>query len=210
MQHGPLSRLPFELLEMIFQYLEDIPWIALFAITCKSLLALSKPHLLRAFRNTYAFCANCRMILLQDHSINVAQCWALVEDAELPPDKQKRRARDWNIPIYDTWYQDAMRYLVVASPKRPGSKEVLFNIAKREYVRGDALASGQDSSKRWSLEDVLLFRIHWDGEEHEGQEGGRWRMEGSWAGDRFCVSSMEELDRLRVDAEWEDVASRIV
>ncbi|TBU58699.1 hypothetical protein BD310DRAFT_457409 [Dichomitus squalens] len=176
MQHGPLSRLPFELLEMIFQYLEDIPWIALFAITCKSLLALSKPHLLRAFRNTYAFCANCRMILLQEyevgsvfpsmlltgaeekeiaetttpsypgdlprclysfavafyqpipdikdarrrkadafwyhfsHLINVAQCWALVEDAELPPDKQKRRARDWTIPIYDTWYQDAMRY----------------------------------------------------------------------------------------------------
>ena len=63
---GPISILPPELIHTIFDELHELDEIIYFAITCKLLLSIGKPHILRATKAHYAPWVGCRLITLND------------------------------------------------------------------------------------------------------------------------------------------------
>ena len=70
-QPGPLSHIPVELLDLVFDELHALHEVIRLSITCKPLLAVGKRHLLRATRAHYAPWAGARLISLDDSTASL-------------------------------------------------------------------------------------------------------------------------------------------
>ena len=80
---GPISILPPELIHTIFDELHELDEIIYLAITCKLLLSIGKPHILRATKAHYAPWAGCRLITIDDEAQPLADLpLGLLTDAE--------------------------------------------------------------------------------------------------------------------------------
>ena len=93
----------------------------------------------------------------------------------------------------------------------PPGEPVLFNLSKGEYVRSAPIHVLETTDSPMSLINALLARICWSGspgdnamglDEAQHLELGR----GCWAGDRFCITVMEDAPRAPDGREWVDVS----
>ncbi|KAI0719357.1 hypothetical protein C8T65DRAFT_569356 [Cerioporus squamosus] len=93
---------------------------------------------------------------------------------------------------------------------------ILCNNMKKEYVRASAIAklSGKPNDVqpflprcRLDLGHALLTRICWSNEELVNTPPKMKMHRGAWAGDRFCITTMERVENPQ---EWKDVSSQVV
>lgn len=94
----------------------------------------------------------------------------------------------------------------------PEGARVLCNISKGEYIREDTLTVARDTDA--TLAHALLARVSWstrlsvtvDCSERAKEEV----RHGPWAGDRFCVATMDTLPVLgRGIGPWADVTGAV-
>lgn len=91
----------------------------------------------------------------------------------------------------------------------PEGIPVLCNLPKGEIVRQDGL-----TEPIWSnLAHALLSQICWSSSSEFDifcEQPYKARLtQGPWAGDRFCVTTLEHLSDLEGGREWEDVTSSV-
>ena len=93
----------------------------------------------------------------------------------------------------------------------PPGEPVLFNLSKGKYVRSAPILALETTDRPLSLINALLARICWSGspgdnamglDEAQHLELGR----GCWAGDRFCITVMEDAPHSPDGREWVDVS----
>lgn len=254
LQPSALSRLPVELLDMVFDGLQ-MQDVVMLAITCKRLLAVGARHVLAILTQLHAPWCHNRLILLGDDTSERASLPAgLYSDAEWheiqpgpvhapglsyrsliarytaalgrqdvllhmrvprklraekgmfdgyrPPGTARRREGPSDFRMFGVlWGCAGLAYA--------GGAQVLCNESKGEYVREDGLT---DTGA--TLAHALLARIAWSTahsvtvncSEEARQEVGR----GPWAGDRFCVVTMDTLPTLgRGVGPWRDVTEAV-
>ncbi|KAI1795026.1 hypothetical protein LXA43DRAFT_970718 [Ganoderma leucocontextum] len=274
LQPGPLSHIPVELLDLFFDELHGLHEVIHLSITCKSLLAVGKRHILRATRAHYAPWVGSRLISLDDgtqhldelpqHLLTDAERkeietadfpkYALGEEVEKSLSnfsshyykrvfhkewKQPRindastveqQLRRWRVPsgggdresstgrdvyMLRTLYGDGRRATY------PPGVRVLCNLSKGEYVRADGLTVPTHAN----LAHALLARICWSSSREVGMVcADDYRPQltaGTWAGDRFCVTSLDVLPELETETdlldpdrdgekrEWRDVTREV-
>ncbi|KAI0722527.1 hypothetical protein C8Q76DRAFT_670580 [Earliella scabrosa] len=97
LQPGPFGKLSPEVIDMVYAQFtsdDDLEHVIRLAITCKRLLAVGKPHLLRLLQAYHACWAGCRLICLGEYTIN---------DAALPvgflTDAEKHKIATTEIPV---------------------------------------------------------------------------------------------------------------
>ncbi|KAI1795039.1 hypothetical protein LXA43DRAFT_61815 [Ganoderma leucocontextum] len=90
---------------------------------------------------------------------------------------------------------------------------VLCNMSKGEYVREDKLVVWEMGWRRVTLAQALLSRIcySWDpsismrcGEEYIDK-----LVKGPWAGDRFRITSADEMPPVKGEKKWKDVTKEV-
>ncbi|RPD81361.1 hypothetical protein L226DRAFT_566143 [Lentinus tigrinus ALCF2SS1-7] len=263
---GPISKLPTELIHVIFDSLHTLHETISFSITCKLFLSIGKPHILRATKAHYAPWAGCRLITLGDDTRSLDDLPpGLLTDAERieieatgqestdpdqdGPDEHEQSLSyfsctsfervlhlDWRMRRInaasqfagrighwrvlnqdendrDPTSRDASMFLALygdgrRAPCYQEGTRVLCNFSKGEYVRQDGLTS----PKYVNLGHALLSRICWSSSADIGMvcedEYRAQLMKGPWAGDRFCVTTMELLPELEDSAVvWRDVTA---
>ena len=247
---------------------DDLDDVICLAITCKRLLAVGKPHLLRLLRAVHAPWAGSRIICLGGYTEDDSELpKGFLTDAELhkiatteipvlgEPDEYEKCLSSYACELYrrgygrgrssadeyaywsdlretrEMWEKegDAQGLLEVnmydalylySEPTYPKGVTVLCNLSKAEYVREDRLTVMEwERGGRWTcrfgLMNGLMARICWAtdpsmsmccGEEYEER-----LAKGPWAGDRFCITTVEEMPRLKIGAgkEWKDVTSEV-
>ena len=72
-----------------------------------------------------------------------------------------------------------------------------------------------NSFNRVGLDHVLLSRICWSSSPNNNamwleDDLGRRLGRGPWAGDRFCIATLEEMPRAEDGREWKDVSKEAV
>ncbi|KAI0758170.1 hypothetical protein C8Q74DRAFT_1373202 [Fomes fomentarius] len=101
---------------------------------------------------------------------------------------------------------------------REGGVPVLCNLSKAEYVREDRLSEMKwwvDVKANWEaqlgLVHALLSRICWSTDDSIsmvcGKECKERLVKGPWAGDRFCIATLETMPNPRVAKKWVDVTA---
>ncbi|KAI0751178.1 hypothetical protein C8Q80DRAFT_1268458 [Daedaleopsis nitida] len=260
---GPISKLPVEMIDLLFKQLSALHDVINFSITCKSLLAIGKRHILRATSEHYAPWAGCRLVSLGEltpslddlpeglltpaerKEIEVTEIPSLCEFGEYdrslgnfanefythvfsinwrmdrinaasrladqlrrpPPadDGMHAAARARDAKMFSTLYGDGRRATY------PEGTRVLCNISKGEYVRQDGLTV----PNYVNLVHALLARICWSSTADVGMiqqdDFQDVLTRGSWAGDRFCITTLESLPDLitGVKMAWKDVTSDV-
>ncbi|TFK94879.1 hypothetical protein K466DRAFT_571517 [Polyporus arcularius HHB13444] len=124
------------------------------------------------------------------------------------------RICNWTVPdepdcgdtrMFRTLYGDGRRATY------PEGTRVLCNLSKGEYVREDGLTS----PKYVNLAHALLSRICWSASTDVGmacEDGFRAQLtRGPWAGDRFCITTLELLPELDSEGSrsWTDVTREV-
>ena len=95
-------------------------------------------------------------------------------------------------------------------------ERLLFNLTKGECVRENALYRMEvDDEDMLGLDHVLLSRICWSSSPNNNamwleDDLGRVLGRGPWAGDRFCIATLEEMPRAEDGREWKDVSKEAV
>ncbi|KAL1940046.1 hypothetical protein VTO73DRAFT_9381 [Trametes versicolor] len=94
----------------------------------------------------------------------------------------------------------------------PEGARVLCNISKGEYIREDTLTVARDTDA--TLAHALLARIAWSTQLSVTVQCSEWAKaevkHGPWAGDRFCVATMDSLPVLgRGVGPWTDVTEAV-
>ena len=93
----------------------------------------------------------------------------------------------------------------------PPGEPVLFNLSKGEYIRLSPLVELKITDVSISLINGLLARICWSGSPGDHsmwldkaleEELGR----GRWAGDRFCITTMDDMPHAPDGREWVDMS----
>ena len=95
----------------------------------------------------------------------------------------------------------------------PEGESVLYNLSKGEYVRSRPILELDAPGKGGlTILNALFARICWSGDEPDNnaleldeaqhQELGR----GKWAGDRFCITTLEDMPLALDGREWVDVS----
>ncbi|PIL37601.1 hypothetical protein GSI_01295 [Ganoderma sinense ZZ0214-1] len=124
-------------------------------------------------------------------------------------------AAERDVHMFRTLYGDGRR-----ATYPPGAR-VLCNLSKGEYVRGDGLTVPRHAN----LAHALLARICWSSSREVGMVcADDYRPQltaGPWAGDRFCVTSLDLLSEMEMDLsdgdgggdgekrEWRDVTREV-
>ncbi|EIW61533.1 uncharacterized protein TRAVEDRAFT_44353 [Trametes versicolor FP-101664 SS1] len=96
----------------------------------------------------------------------------------------------------------------------PEGARVLCNTVKGEYIREDTLTVAQDREDV-TLAHALLARIAWANADYNiAVNCAEWAKaeirRGSWAGDRFCVATMNTLPTLGPEVgPWKDVTDAV-
>ncbi|KAL7282739.1 hypothetical protein ACG7TL_004213 [Trametes sanguinea] len=106
---------------------------------------------------------------------------------------------DWRAENEDDW----TRYKALLN-SYPEGREVLCNLSKGVYVSRDSL----DVSKDITLAHILISQICWSDDESCSLPtyGFEERIRrGVWAGDRFCITTLDNLPKLE-SGEWKDVS----
>ncbi|EJF62193.1 hypothetical protein DICSQDRAFT_135787 [Dichomitus squalens LYAD-421 SS1] len=111
-----------------------------------------------------------------------------------------------DVNMFKTLYGDGRH------PSYPAGVRVLCNLSKGEYVRADGLTVPTYAN----LAHALLARICWTSHQDVGMVcADDYRPQltgGAWAGDRFCVTSLNSLAELEIEAgatEWKDMTSEV-
>ena len=96
----------------------------------------------------------------------------------------------------------------------PPGEPVLFDFSKSGYVRSAPILALANKDRPMSLINALLARICWSGSpEYSTMKLDRaqhWEIgRGRWAGDRFCITTMEEMAHAPDGREWVDVSEEI-
>ncbi len=97
----------------------------------------------------------------------------------------------------------------------------LVNLSKMEYVTASAMATLSQHANdvqpwlpycRADLGHALLARICWASEDCTGLERNPTRVDrGPWAGDRFCITTLDRLAKpSRGEPQWKDVSRPVV
>ena len=115
--------------------------------------------------------------------------------------------------------KDRQAYFSLCQEEYDGDDKVLCNLSKGEYVRGEPVAKLEEeadttldylslfTTRPPNLGHALFSRICWSSDDSTSlvYAGGIHR--GSWAGDRFEVTTMA---RLRRGIDWKDVSDEVV
>ncbi|RDX55341.1 hypothetical protein OH76DRAFT_1551809 [Lentinus brumalis] len=229
-----LLDLIFEHLDASMTSLKLITMIS-FAITCTTVLEVGQRHLLRALRAHHAYWVQGRLICLNNdlmwgdlptgmltdmetHELETTLSeWGygnqhgslyqfareLYKDALYPDDLKADR----NLASHLDWrLENAERFLDIYRAEWPTAEKdtisVLCNLSKMEYVRSDI---------GFGLDVALLSRICWCSKSTEFalQCEGVYRerlMRGPWAGDRFCITTLDMLSEVFKGQEGKDVS----
>lgn len=134
-------------------------------------------------------------------------------DRALPTEKMRRNPVALDMDKVNKLALDLLQVLA----QFPGARDqVLCNVSKGEYVRGDAVADLDDIiqqdatvSLSVSLGTVLWSMIRWDcrNPEFPVSEVGKSFSHGPWAGDGFEITTLE---RLRGGIAWKDVTGNVL
>ncbi len=120
------------------------------------------------------------------------------------------------VPASGESWDDIRRFLNIYHAEWPTAEKdaisVLCNLSKAQYVRSDRLPKEDPSDGPWfELDSALLSRICWCGDDEdvsircEGEYRERL-MRGSWAGDRFCITTLDMLPDVFNGKEGKDVS----
>lgn len=265
LQPGPLGKLSPEVLDIIFWNVSCVQDAVRFAITCKILLDVGQPHLLRLLQGCHAPWANARLICLgcdtgrnedlpldlltKDELHEVVTCvhphvLDCLEPGQEPHfalvacETYKRRYGTTNHHHLERYNElDRLHEEAAANPKLaldfemyeklylfsdtesvyPPGALVLCNLSKAEYVREDRLSKMVRKIHGWveefGLMQALLSRICWSVDPSISMCCDKKYKErltkGPWAGDRFCVVTLDTMPRLNVAKEWKDVTAEV-
>ncbi|KAI0758174.1 hypothetical protein C8Q74DRAFT_1303621 [Fomes fomentarius] len=266
LQPGSLGKLSPEVLDIIFWNVSSVQDAVRFAITCKLLLDVGQPHLLRLLQGCHAPWANARLICLgrdtdrnadlppdlltKDELHQVVTCvhphvldclepgqephFALVA-CETYKNKYGTTSYHARTEYYDElsrlheeaaanpklalevkMYKELCIFSVTGPAYPPGAL-VLCNLSKAEYVREDRLSKMVRKIHGWveefGLMHALLSRICWSVDPSISMCCDKKYKErltkGPWAGDRFCVVTLETMPRPNVAKEWKDVTAEV-
>lgn len=123
------------------------------------------------------------------------------------------RDEDENANLY-TFAQENYQEVQFPSKWYRGSNSVLRNLTTREYMRNALVPRSEYGNfERIGLGEVLLARISWSptednsGDTSMSYSGGIHR--GVWAGHRFDIITLEEMEGLDEAAEWKDVSEDV-
>ncbi|KAI9057650.1 hypothetical protein FKP32DRAFT_1607179 [Trametes sanguinea] len=160
-QRGPLFKLSNEIIDMIFLELEDDASIPCFAVTCKDLLILGKPHAYKVMaRHACSSWRNGRIIAVGD-------CCYGLDDSSLPPGlltaKEKKAIKDMckNLNGSQVEYEPTLySFAHAAFEWRPDSKsdaDPVWAMAKQfcQYGR----SSDGTIWRAWTPSDTLDRRM---------------------------------------------------
>ena len=116
-----------------------------------------------------------------------------ISPAPADGDSEANIVTERDVRMFRTLYGDGRR------PTYPSGVRVLCNLSKGEYVRADGLTMPTHAN----LAHALLARICWSSSREVGMVcADDYRPQltaGTWAGDRFCVTSLDALPELGVD-----------
>ena len=147
-------------------------------------------------------------------------CWGV-------PPELWRGAYDY-IKNGSGWYhwlegQDLKMFNLVTAQMFPAHRKdwVLLNLSKMQYVTASAMATlsqRPDDVQPWlpycraDLGHALLARICWSSEDCTGLDRNPTRIDrGPWAGDRFCITTLDRLAKPKEgEAQWKDVSRAVV
>ena len=86
--------------------------------------------------------------------------------------------------------------------------EVLCNLSKGEYVRANGLENDEIT-----LTHALLSQICWSDDSSVAMmlddESRKELVHGPWTGDRFCITTLEDMPKEYRRTEWKDVTERV-
>lgn len=88
---------------------------------------------------------------------------------------------------------------------------VLCNLSKREFVKNDDVSTNFQGRKI-GLGHCLLARISWSSQDHTAmsyENKDRSIHRGVWAGDRFMVTTLNEVMALEDAKQWKDVTEEV-
>ena len=210
------------MLELIFKEIKDYIDLVLFAFSCKYLLALGYPHMLRKRRQKFAPWAGDAIICLGDYAT------ALPEKEEIPKtvadgfmeafnnDAGLDVPHLWDPPSWDpfaNWFPRGvdLHWTLFRWLNRPFVENspgwTLRNLSTRQYVCDDAVnIDVPRMGIRIGLGQALAFRCGWS-QDDSTSTPAEGLHEGRWAGDRLDIVPHDK------DAEWakewEDVSLQV-
>ncbi|KAI0722523.1 hypothetical protein C8Q76DRAFT_364549 [Earliella scabrosa] len=250
LQPGPFGKLSPEVIDMVYAQftseddLDDVIW---FAITCKRLLTIGKPHLLRLLRAIHAPWAGSRIICLGEYTDDDSELPAgFLTDAEKhkiatteidgvgEPDEYSKCLSLYACELYrksygrgrsrdDEWaYWGELREAREMYRKDGDAQglleldmfNALYRYTKPTYPAGVAVLCNL-SKAEFGLINGLMARICWATDPSISLCCGKAYEErfvkGPWAGDRFCITTVKEMGRLKIGAgkEWKDVTEEV-
>ncbi|TFK94882.1 hypothetical protein K466DRAFT_657400 [Polyporus arcularius HHB13444] len=135
--------------------------------------------------------------------------------AEYPGFGHVRRRDIVRVPVSGQPWDDMKRFLSIYNGRRPTTEKdaisVLCNLSKTEYVRSDMLSKEDPSDGWFELDSALLSRVCWctEPEDFDLRCEGEYRMRlmrGPWAGDRFCIVTLDMLEEVFDGKEGKDVS----
>ncbi|KAM5542358.1 hypothetical protein V8D89_003817 [Ganoderma adspersum] len=192
------------------------------------MLSVGKHHILRALISRHARAADCRLVCLGEYTGGNDQALpGMLTDAEVkevattpgPDEDEKcdvhRKAGEKIDPLYSLefdmitalgpvdWYRPKLEY--------PEGPNVLCNMSKGEYVREDTLVAWETGWGCTTLAHALLSRICLQYSStggismYCGREFVNGLVKGPWAGDRFRITSADEMPPPKGGKEWKGV-----
>ena len=207
------------MLGLIFEEIEDYVDLVIFAFSCKYLLALGYPHMLRKRRELLAPWAGDAIICLGDYATD------LPDKEEIPKavaDEFMDAFDDDELDIPYTWDPPNSFATLNWFPRRYHLHQTLYewfdnrpffrhslgwtlrNLSTRQYVRDDAI--NIDARRSITLGQALAFRCGWS-QDNSTSTLVEGLNEGRWAGDRFDIV-LHDKDA-EWAKEWEDISLEV-
>ncbi|KAI8989852.1 hypothetical protein BD414DRAFT_319106 [Trametes punicea] len=159
-QHGPLSRLPAELVNMIFSELRPKE-MACLAITCTAMLEHSKPHLLRFYTEVHASWARVRLICLGQTTHHPPGLLTEAEEAEIAEtDLSYAYGNDEDHPCLSLFSSEVYEDLLGIGSRWPREiKEIKYGLYRWIEEEGRrAGTNGKHYSARRAKRDLTMLR----------------------------------------------------
>ncbi|KAK7688646.1 hypothetical protein QCA50_008184 [Cerrena zonata] len=227
---GDFSKLPVELLVMIFDYLDSYETVICFSMTTLALFCLGYDCIQKRYRED--LWAGDRLICLDDTDLgdfpetfsdeeisavlaiegeeDALKAWAT---AYIPSEPYFNKLPDSLGFDYDHDPNPHLMYALINKVlnrshghfDRDPNDWLLFNLTKCEYISRSTIIDLLDIDKRSRLTygEILVIRICWSTMGRMYRDG---TYRGDWAGDRIEITTM---DRLKDRAKWIDISEQV-